>query len=50
MSWVVDDYGVGVNLVLIFEVLFELVLDDVVIVVDVGNNIYLFGCYFESKG
>jgi len=34
----------------VFEVLARLVPEDAVIAVDVGNNTYAFGHYFESKG
>ena len=34
----------------VFEVLGRLTPDDAVITVDVGNNTYAFGHYFESKG
>ena len=34
----------------VFEVLSELVPDDAVLPVDVGNNTYAFGHYFESSG
>jgi thiamine pyrophosphate-dependent acetolactate synthase large subunit-like protein len=44
-----DDRGAGVNSASVFEVLSRLVPDDAVIAVDVGNNTYSFGRYFESK-
>jgi thiamine pyrophosphate-dependent acetolactate synthase large subunit-like protein len=34
----------------VFEVLGRITPDDAVITVDVGNNTYAFGHYFESKG
>ena len=34
----------------IFEALSELVPEDAIIAVDVGNNTYSFGRYFETKG
>ncbi len=40
----------GVPSVAVFEALSELCPEDAVIVVDVGNNTYSFGRYFESKG
>ncbi len=42
-----DDHGKGVNAASIFQELGELVPDDAVICVDVGNNTYSFGRYFE---
>jgi thiamine pyrophosphate-dependent acetolactate synthase large subunit-like protein/nitrite reductase/ring-hydroxylating ferredoxin subunit len=45
-----DDLGKGVNSVSIFHALSELVPEDAIIAVDVGNNTYSFGRYFESKG
>ena len=44
-----DDEGNGVNSAAIFESLSRLVPDDAVMPVDVGNNTYSFGRYFESK-
>ncbi len=49
-SRVDDDHGAGVNSASIFEVLSKLVPADAAIAVDVGNNTYSFGRYFESKG
>lgn len=48
-SRVEDDRGRGVNAASIFAVLTEQVDDDAVIAVDVGNNTYSFGRYFETK-
>jgi pyruvate oxidase len=45
-----DDRGAGVASAAIFEALSRLTPDDAVIAVDVGNNTYSFGRYFESKG
>ncbi len=42
-----DDRGKGVNSAAIFEALSRLVPDDAIIPVDVGNNTYSFGRYFE---
>jgi pyruvate oxidase len=42
------DNGKGLNSALIFESLSRLVPNDAVIAVDVGNNTYSFGRYFES--
>ncbi|MEX3017551.1 thiamine pyrophosphate-binding protein [Gymnodinialimonas hymeniacidonis] len=40
----------GVHSVAIFDALSKLVPDDALIAVDVGNNTYSFGRYFETKG
>jgi thiamine pyrophosphate-dependent acetolactate synthase large subunit-like protein/nitrite reductase/ring-hydroxylating ferredoxin subunit len=45
-----DDRGHGVNSAAIFEALSDAAPDDAVIAVDVGNNTYSFGRYFECKG
>jgi thiamine pyrophosphate-dependent acetolactate synthase large subunit-like protein len=45
-----DDLGQGIGSVNIFEALSEVIPEDAVIAVDVGNNTYSFGRYFESKG
>jgi pyruvate oxidase len=45
-----DDRGAGVASAAIFEALSRLAPEDAVIAVDVGNNTYSFGRYFESKG
>ena len=45
-----DDRGQGVNSASIFAALTQCAPDDAVIAVDVGNNTYSFGRYFESKG
>ena len=44
-----DDRGEGMNSATIFEVMSRLVADDAIIPVDVGNNTYSFGRYFECK-
>ncbi len=44
-----DDRGKGVNAAILFEKLTEAVDDDAIIAVDVGNNTYSFGRYFECK-
>jgi len=44
-----DDRGDGVNSAAIFAALTRQAPDDAVIAVDVGNNTYSFGRYFESK-
>jgi thiamine pyrophosphate-dependent acetolactate synthase large subunit-like protein/nitrite reductase/ring-hydroxylating ferredoxin subunit len=45
-----DDRGKGVNSASIFAALTMWVPADAVIAVDVGNNTYSFGRYFESQG
>ena len=49
-SRVADDHGKGVNSAALFHALTESVPGDAVIAVDVGNNTYSFGRYFESQG
>jgi thiamine pyrophosphate-dependent acetolactate synthase large subunit-like protein len=49
-SRLADDLGNGVNSAAVFHVLGDLTPADAVIAVDVGNNTYSFGRYFESKG
>ncbi len=44
-----DDRGRGVNSASIFQALSAAVPDDAIIAVDVGNNTYSFGRYFECK-
>ncbi|MDZ8118311.1 thiamine pyrophosphate-dependent enzyme [Pontiella agarivorans] len=44
------DQGDGLNAAIVFETLSELIPENAVIAVDVGNNTYSFGRYFESKG
>ncbi|MEM7067249.1 MAG: thiamine pyrophosphate-binding protein [Pseudomonadota bacterium] len=45
-----EDAGKGIHSAAIFKVLSELCPEDAIIAVDVGNNTYSFGRYFESKG
>ncbi len=45
-----DDHGKGLNSSLVFAALGEVLPADAVIAVDVGNNTYSFGRYFESQG
>jgi len=45
-----DDRGKGLNSALVFDALSRLVPDDAIIPVDVGNNTYSFGRYFECRG
>ena len=44
-----DDLGKGVNSAVLFEVLSQVVPSDAIIAVDVGNNTYSFGRYFECR-
>ena len=44
-----QDTGNGINSAVVFHHLGELVPDDAVLSVDVGNNTYSFGRYFECK-
>ncbi|MEP0941360.1 MAG: thiamine pyrophosphate-dependent enzyme [Rhizobiaceae bacterium] len=45
-----EDGGNGIASAVIFDVLTKLCPEDAVIAVDVGNNTYSFGRYFETKG
>ena len=45
-----DDRGTGLNSATVFDVLGSVVPSDAVIAVDVGNNTYSFGRYFEASG
>jgi pyruvate oxidase len=49
-SRVSDDRGKGVNSASIFAALTRCAPADAIIAVDVGNNTYSFGRYFESQG
>lgn len=44
-----EDRGQGVNSATIFDALTRLVPEDAILAVDVGNNTYSFGRYFESR-
>jgi thiamine pyrophosphate-dependent acetolactate synthase large subunit-like protein len=44
-----DDRGNGMNSAAIFAALTRQVADDAIIAVDVGNNTYSFGRYFETR-
>ncbi len=44
------DRGQGMNSAVLFHALSDLLPDDAVIAVDVGNNTYSFGRYFECRG
>ena len=46
----VDDRGHGIPAALVFDILGEVCPKDAIIAVDVGNNTYSFGRYFESRG
>jgi pyruvate oxidase len=45
-----DDRGLGVNSASVFDAMNRLVPADAIIAVDVGNNTYSFGRYFEASG
>ena len=45
-----DDAGNGLNSAAVFAALGDVIDDDAVIAVDVGNNTYSFGRYFEASG
>lgn len=45
-----DDRGAGVNSASVFDALSRLAPEDAIFCVDVGNNTYSFGRYFESSG
>ena len=45
-----DDFGHGVNSAAVFDAMSTLVPEDAVLCVDVGNNAYSFGRYFEVSG
>ena len=49
-SRVEDDRGKGLSSAAVFEALGDEVPDDAIIAVDVGNNTYSFGRYFETRG
>ena len=49
-SRVADDRGQGLNAAAIFAALGRHCPEDAIIAVDVGNNAYSFGRYFETKG
>lgn len=48
-SRVVDDLGHGISSAAIFHAVSQRVPDDAIIAVDVGNNTYSFGRYFECR-
>lgn len=45
-----DNQGKGINSSVVFAALSDAVAHNAIIAVDVGNNTYSFGRYFESKG
>ncbi len=45
-----DDSGKGINAAALFASMTRQIQDDAVIAVDVGNNTYSFGRYFEASG
>jgi thiamine pyrophosphate-dependent acetolactate synthase large subunit-like protein len=45
-----DDQGKGVSSIAVFNAMSRLVPEDAIIAVDVGNNTYSFGRYFEASG
>ncbi len=45
-----DDRGQGIGSATVFDALGNAAPDDAIIAVDVGNNTYSFGRYFECKG
>lgn len=45
-----EDAGKGIHSFAIFDLLGQLVPDDTIFAVDVGNNTYSFGRYLETKG
>lgn len=45
-----DDRGEGINSALVFDSMSRLAPSDAIISVDVGNNTYSFGRYFECQG
>lgn len=44
-----EDHGKGISSIAVFDALNQLAPDNAVMCVDVGNNAYSFGRYFESK-
>ncbi len=49
-SRLAEERGKGIHSAAIFKILSELCPEDAVIAVDVGNNTYSFGRYFETRG
>lgn len=48
-SRLTDDHGAGVGAAAVFAAMSQAVPDDAVVTVDVGNNAYSFGRYFEVQ-
>jgi len=44
-----EDYGNGISSIAVFDNLSKLISSDAVVCVDVGNNAYSLGRYFESR-
>jgi len=44
-----DNHGAGASSIAVFDAMNKITPEDAVITVDVGNNAYSFGRYFESK-
>jgi len=44
-----DDHGNGISSIAVFDAMNQITPEDAVIAVDVGNNTYSFGRYFEPK-
>ena len=44
-----EDRGTGINSITVFDALTKLAPENAIMCVDVGNNAYSFGRYFESK-
>ncbi|MCR9137531.1 MAG: thiamine pyrophosphate-binding protein [Alphaproteobacteria bacterium] len=49
-SRLAEEKGNGIHSFAVFDALTKLCPDDAIIAVDVGNNTYSFGRYFETKG
>jgi pyruvate oxidase len=49
-SRLADDRGKGVSSIAVFDAMNKTVPDDAILCVDVGNNTYSFGRYFEASG
>jgi pyruvate oxidase len=45
-----DDQGSGISSISVFEAMNQHIPEDAIICVDVGNNTYSFGRYFEASG
>ncbi len=48
-SRMLDDKGEGISSIAVFEAMNKITPEDAIITVDVGNNAYSFGRYFECK-